>query len=113
MNSTAIATILSALANAGALPADIAKVQAFIQNAVQLAESTAAADEAKLQAVLDATQTFVMTAMPQLKVDWGNLQTEAKAFVSALVTLWEGLGVFAKDVAGDVKSGVAALEKAI
>jgi hypothetical protein len=49
---------------------------------VKLAEQTGQSDEAKLAAVLNATEAYVNTALPQLKVDFNTLSVQVKSFVA-------------------------------
>lgn len=109
---SASSTVLTVLQNAGAAVAEIQQVQAFIVNAVQFAEHTGKSGDAKLAAVLNATESFVAAALPQLKADWNALAVQVKAFVNGLVALWNALGVFVKDVGQTISGAEHAIEQA-
>lgn len=96
--ASASSIVLTVLTKAGAALSDVQMVQAFIVNAVQLAEQTGASGADKLTAVLNATETYVNTALPTLKADWNSLSVQVRNFVNGVVSLFNALGVFVKDV---------------
>jgi hypothetical protein len=111
--TSASSVVLTVLTKAGAALEDVQLVQAFVVNAVQLAEQTGKTGDEKLAAVLNATETYVNNALPTLKADWSSLAVQVRNFVNGVVSLWNALGVFVKDAesaaAGAIKTAETAL----
>jgi DNA-binding transcriptional regulator YhcF (GntR family) len=111
--ASASSVVLNAITKAGATLEEAQMVEAAVVSFVKLAEQTGQSDEAKLAAVLNATEAYVNTALPQLKVDFNTLSVQVKSFVAGVVSLWQALGVFAGDVVKDVAGVGETIVKAI
>lgn len=111
--TSASSIVLTVLTKAGAAVADVQQAQAFVVNAVALAEQTGKTGEEKLAAVLNATEAYVATQLPNLRADWTQLGVQVKSFVNGVVALWNALGVFVRDAekaaAGVIKTAEDAL----
>lgn len=88
--TTALSTVADVLAN-------VDKIKAFVQTAVQLAQQAYVAGSQKLAAVLAAAQAFVqsLVSVAQVAADaWAQIKDEIAAFVNGIVALWNSLNVF-------------------
>lgn len=111
--ASASSIVLTVLTRAGAAVQEAQQVQAFVVNAVQLAEQTGKTGEEKLAAVLNATEVYVNNALPHLKADWNALAVQVRNFVNGVVSLWTSLGVFVKDAEAAVGGAIKTAETAL
>lgn len=111
--ASASSIVLTVLQKAGAAVAEVQQVEAFVVKAVQFAEQSGKSGADKLTAVLNATEAYVAVALPQLKADWNSLSVQIKAFIAGLVSLWNALGVFVKDVGNAISGAISTAESAV
>lgn len=114
MSTVSVAAgVLTALSKAGAVQTTVDQVEAAVTKFVQLAEQAGGTGDAKLTAVLNATNAFIGKIAPELNVDFTALGVQVSGFVAGLVSLWNALGVFVKDVQSGVKAAGAAIKAAV
>lgn len=97
----ATATIAAILAEADK---DVPAVLAFISSTVVAVENKTLSGPDKLTAVLNASEVFVNSVIPQLSAPMHLLMAAVSAFVNALVALYNDAGIFVHAVKGVLPS---------
>jgi hypothetical protein len=105
--------ILTDLTNAGAAQADVQTVENYATMLINYAETKVAAGATKLAAVIAGVKAYVAEALPALKVDWANFQTQLTAFINGVVAFLHTVVQGVTDVVNDIKGAGSVIKSLV